>query len=236
MIELSNVWRTYKMGDERVHALRDVTETIERGDYVAIMGPSGSGKSTMLNILGCLDRPSEGQYRLDGQPVAELSELELSNVRRHKIGFIFQSFHLVGRLTARENVALPLLLDGVDRAEQQERAEIALRKVGLGTRLDHRPNELSGGERQRVAIARATIMEPRILLADEPTGNLDSAAGAQVMQLLRDMNEAGLTVIVVTHDPNVGRQTRRALLLRDGEIVARVPSGELLDALREFQA
>jgi putative ABC transport system ATP-binding protein len=191
------------------------------------MGPSGSGKSTLLNLLGCLDQPSRGTYRLEGREVGTLSDDELSEVRRHQIGFVFQSFHLIPRLSAEENVALPLVLDGVAPEERAERVAAALDAVGLSHRAKHRPAELSGGECQRVAIARATVMRPRLLLADEPTGNLDSASGRQIMDLLESMNDAGLTLVVVTHDVNIGRRARRVLVLRDGEIEHRVPGSEL---------
>ena len=227
MIELRNVQRTYQVGEQPLHALKGITFTLAAGDYVAVMGPSGSGKSTLLNILGCLDRPSAGSYRLDAAEVGALSDDALSEVRRHKIGFVFQSFHLVGRLDAEENVALPMLLAGVPPDERHARATTALESVGLGHRAHHRPNELSGGEGQRVAIARATVMQPRILLADEPTGNLDTAAGLQVMELLEGMNADGLTLIVVTHDPNVGRRAGRVVVLRDGEIVHTLSGGDL---------
>ncbi|MFQ5514072.1 MAG: ABC transporter ATP-binding protein [Myxococcota bacterium] len=227
MIELEHVFRTYVLGGEPIHALYDVSERIDAGDYVAVMGPSGSGKSTMLNILGCLDRPSQGIYRLDGQEVGSLSEEELSQIRRHKIGFVFQTFHLVPRLDAAENVAFPMVFAGVPRPERQARVEEALKAVGLRERAQHRPAELSGGERQRVAIARATVMRPRLLLADEPTGNLDSAAGRQVLELLERMHGEGLTLIVVTHDPSVAGRARRVLRMRDGRITARLSGREL---------
>ena len=231
MIELENVWRTYAVGDQPLHALKDVSLELPDGDYVAVMGPSGSGKSTLLNILGCLDRPSSGSYRLDGDEVGSLSDDALSGVRRHKIGFVFQSFHLIARLAAEENVALPMLLAGVPPEERHARATAALEAVGLGHRAQHRPNELSGGEGQRVAIARATVMRPSILLADEPTGNLDTAAGLQVMEVIERMNAEGLTLIVVTHDPNVGRRARRVIVLRDGEVVQIVPGRDLAPGL-----
>jgi putative ABC transport system ATP-binding protein len=227
MIELEGVYKTYVMGSELLHALNDVSETIEAGDYVAVMGPSGSGKSTLLNIIGCLDRPSEGAYRLDGQDVGGLSEEEISRVRQQRIGFVFQTFHLVPRLEAAENVAFPMVFAGVPRVERGERVAAALDAVGLADRAHHRPAELSGGERQRVAIARATIMRPQVLLADEPTGNLDSAAGQQVLDLLEEMNEGGLTLMVVTHDPGVACRANRALIMRDGRIVERVRGTEL---------
>jgi putative ABC transport system ATP-binding protein len=227
MIALDGVYKTYLMGSQHLHALDNVSEVIEAGDYVAVMGPSGSGKSTLLNIMGCLDRPSAGAYHLEGQDVGELSEEQVSRVRQHKIGFVFQTFHLVPRLEAAENVAFPMVFAGVPRAERRDRASAALNAVGLGDRLHHRPSEMSGGEQQRVAIARSTIMRPSVLLADEPTGNLDSAAGRQVMDLLEAMNGDGLTLIVVTHDPGVACRANRALVLRDGRIVQRVSGTEL---------
>ncbi len=227
MIELDDVRRSYQVGERPLHALKGITLNIPAGDYVAVMGPSGSGKSTLLNILGCLDRPNAGSYRLDGDEVGSLSDDALSEVRRYKIGFVFQSFHLIPRLAAEENVALPMLLAGVPPEERRARAAAALEAVGLGHRAGHRPNELSGGESQRVAIARATVMRPRILLADEPTGNLDTAAGQQVLEVIERMNAEGLTLIVVTHDPNVGRRARRVIVLRDGEIVRTLPGREL---------
>lgn len=237
MIELDEVRRSYPVGEEPLLALKDVSARIPAGEYVAVMGPSGSGKSTLLNILGCLDRPTAGTYRLDGRAVGTLSADALSEVRRHEIGFVFQSFHLIGRLTADENVALPMLLAGVPEEERRARMAAALDAVGLAHRAAHRPSELSGGECQRVAIARATVMRPRVLLADEPTGNLDTANGEQIMQLLEHMNAEGLTLIVVTHDPNIGRRSDRVLVLRDGEIVQRVLGRELRpDALIEPRA
>jgi putative ABC transport system ATP-binding protein len=227
IIEIENLWRSYEVGDQVLHALKGVSASLPAGDYVAVMGPSGSGKSTLLNLLGCLDQPSRGTYRLEGREVGTLSDDELSEVRRHQIGFVFQSFHLIPRLSAEENVALPLVLDGVAPEERAERVAAALDAVGLSHRAKHRPAELSGGECQRVAIARATVMRPRLLLADEPTGNLDSASGRQIMDLLESMNDAGLTLVVVTHDVNIGRRARRVLVLRDGEIEHRVPGSEL---------
>jgi putative ABC transport system ATP-binding protein len=226
MIELDGVYRTYAMGDHLLHALNDVTEVIEAGDYVAVVGPSGSGKSTLLNVLGCLDRPSRGAYRLAGEDVGSLSEEELSSIRRHKIGFVFQSFHLISRLDAAENVAFPMVFAGVPRPERRERVAAALGAVGLKKRASHRPAELSGGEQQRVAIARATVMRPQVLLADEPTGNLDSSSGRHVMGVLEGMNADGLTLIVVTHDPAVAGRANRALLMEDGRVVRRTGRGE----------
>jgi putative ABC transport system ATP-binding protein len=227
MIELDRVSKIYVMGGRPLHALRDVSDVIEAGDYVAVMGPSGSGKSTLLNIAGCLDRPTSGTYRLDGQEVGTLPEAELSRIRGHKIGFVFQTFHLVPRLSAAENVAFPMLFAGIPRPERRERVAAALEAVGLADRAEHRPAELSGGERQRVALARATIMRPQVLLADEPTGNLDSAAGRQVMALLEDMNAHGLTLVVVSHDPAIARRAQRVLVMRDGEILRRLRGSDL---------
>ena len=227
MIALEDVWRTYRMGDEVVHALAGVTETIESGEHVAIMGPSGSGKSTLLNLLGCLDRPSRGVYRLNGQRVDDLDDAELSRIRGRELGFVFQAYHLVPRLTAEANVELPMIFAGVPPAERRERARAALRAVGVEDRRQHKPPELSGGQRQRVAIARATVMGPRILLADEPTGNLDSSAGGQVLELLDRLNQGGLTLIVVTHDPSVARRAGRVLVLKDGVIARRLAGDQV---------
>ena len=229
MIELDHVSRLYTMGEEPLRALDDVSEVIEAGEYVALMGPSGSGKSTMLNILGCLDRPSEGVYRLNGEDVGALSEEEISSIRRHKIGFVFQTFHLVPRLSAEENVAFPMIFAGVARGERRERVAVALDAVGLARRAAHRPAELSGGECQRVAIARATVMRPQVLLADEPTGNLDSVAGRQVMDLLEEMNGGGLTLLVVTHDPAIAARASRVLIMKDGRIVERASGANLAE-------
>jgi putative ABC transport system ATP-binding protein len=227
MIQLEHVSRIYLMGEEELHALNDVSEVIDAGEYVAVMGPSGSGKSTMLNLLGCLDRPTEGVYRLDGEEVGSLPEDEVSAIRRHKIGFVFQTFHLVPRLSAAENVAFPMVFAGISRTERRERVAAALEAVGLAKRASHRPAELSGGECQRVAIARAMVMQPQVILADEPTGNLDSAAGRQVMDLLERMNRGGLTLIVVTHDPAIAARAGRALIMRDGSIVERLTGAAL---------
>ena len=231
LAELEDLWRTYRVGDQELHALRNVSERIDAGDYVAVMGPSGSGKSTLLNVLGCLDRPTRGSYRLEGRDVGSLSEEELSSVRGEQIGFVFQSFHLIPRLSAAENVGLPLVLAGVDPKQRETRVATALEAVGLTGRARHRPNELSGGESQRVAIARATVMGPRVLLADEPTGNLDSASGQQILELLERMNTQGLTLVIVTHDINVGRRAKRVLVLRDGEVVHRVRGRDLAPEL-----
>jgi putative ABC transport system ATP-binding protein len=227
VIRLEGVSRTYLLGHEPVHALVDITEHIEPGEHVAIMGPSGSGKSTLLNVVGCLDRPDAGTYWLNRREVGELSDDELTDVRRHTIGFVFQSFHLVPRLTAAANVELPMLFAGLSRSERRERVAAALAEVGLQDRAAHRPNELSGGERQRVALARATVMGPRLLLADEPTGNLDTASGKQILDLLDRMNDEGITLVVVTHDPNVARRADRIIVLVDGRIARRVQGSEV---------
>ena len=231
MIRLEGVSRTYQLGGQPVHALVDISEHVAPGEHVAIMGPSGSGKSTLLNVLGCLDRPDAGKYWLDGREVGTLSDEELTAVRRDLIGFVFQSFHLVPRLTAAENVELPMVFAGVSRGERRRRVETALAAVDLTGRADHRPDELSGGERQRVALARATVMGPRVLLADEPTGNLDTASGRQILDLLDRMNDDGITLVVVTHDPSVARRADRVIILVDGRIARRLPGAEITGSL-----
>ena len=223
LIELSGIERVFQLGDSEVHALRQLELSIASGEYVAVMGPSGSGKSTLLNLLGLLDRPNSGTYRLEGRDVTTLSPEEQARVRSQRIGFVFQSFHLVPRLTAAENIALPMTLAGIAPAERTRRVESALKDYGLSNRASHRPNELSGGQRQRVAIARATIMQPAMILADEPTGNLDRATGEDVMRLLEELNGRGVTLIVVTHDHALGARAKRQLLMEDGEL--RVDSG-----------
>ena len=220
MIELSGVSREFEVGGRPVHALRGIDLTIPDGDYCSIMGPSGSGKSTLLNILGCLDRPTAGSYRLDGREVGSLEDAALSDVRRHRIGFVFQFYHLVPRLTAAGNVELPMIFAGVERRERVERVARSLAAVNLTGRAAHTAEQLSGGERQRVAIARAVVMGPTLLLADEPTGNLDSAAGAEIVKLLEGMNARGLTLVVVTHDPDIGRRARHRIRLVDGALAA----------------
>ncbi len=221
MIVLADLWRTYRVGDSDVHAMRAVDLTIGEGDYLAVMGPSGSGKSTLLNILGCLDRPTSGTYTFDGRDVGTLPDGERTRLRQSEIGFVFQFFHLLPRLTAQGNVELPMLFAGVARTERRDRAAAALAAVGLEDRAHHRPDQLSGGQRQRVAIARAVVMRPRLLLADEPTGNLDRAAAAEVMGLLDGMSADGQTVVLVTHDPDVAMHARTAVRMDDGEIVER---------------
>jgi putative ABC transport system ATP-binding protein len=220
MIELSHIHRIFQVGDQAVHALQDVTLQIETADYVSIMGPSGSGKSTLLNIIGLLDWPTSGNYRLDDQDTATLTEVEQARFRREKIGFVFQFFHLVPRLTAAENIELPLMLAGMPPAERKNKVRHSLAAMSLTDRADHKPDQLSGGQRQRVAIGRATIMEPSILLADEPTGNLDSASGQEVLEVLESLNRQGITLMVVTHDPDIGSRTRRSIHMVDGSIAS----------------
>ncbi|HRY44348.1 MAG TPA: ABC transporter ATP-binding protein [Thermoanaerobaculia bacterium] len=218
MIELSGVSRTWEVGGRPVHALRDVTLSIGSGEYVSVMGPSGSGKSTLLSLLGGLDRPTAGSYRFEGREVASLPDDDLSRLRRERIGFVFQSFHLVPRMTALENVALPLLLAGVSPKDRTARAAEALASVGLSPRLDHRPDQLSGGEKQRVCLARAVVTRPGLLLADEPTGNLDSASGTEIVALLERLHASGITLLVVTHDAGIGGRARRRVRLADGRV------------------
>jgi putative ABC transport system ATP-binding protein len=217
-IELQGIERVFHLGDSAVHALAGIDVRIEAGEYIAVMGPSGSGKSTLLNVLGLLDRPDAGHYRLEGRDVTTLSPDEQARVRSHRIGFVFQSFHLVPRLTAAENIALPMVLAGLPARERDQRVRRALDGFGLDDRADHRPDQLSGGQRQRVAIARATIMQPAMLLADEPTGNLDRATGDEVLHLLEQLNAGGVTLLVVTHDAALGARARRRLLMEDGAI------------------
>jgi len=218
------------MGEQTLHALKAVTEEVSAGEHVAIIGPSGSGKSTLLNILGCLDKPSRGQYFFDGRAIEALDPDELAQLRLNEVGFIFQSFHLVPRLDALANIELPMIFAGIARTERLERAREALESVGLGDRASHRPAELSGGQKQRVAIARATSMQPRLLLADEPTGNLDTQSGEQILEMLEELNQKGITLAVVTHDPEVARRADRILEMRDGEIVRRISATEFSDA------
>ncbi len=220
MIYLSSITRIFQMGDQEVRALNGINLKIASGEYVSIMGPSGSGKSTLLNIIGLLDRADIGRYELDGNDVTSLSEIEQARVRREKIGFVFQSFHLVPRLTAAENIELPLMLDGVLPARRKLRVKEALLEFNLSDRAQHRPAEMSGGQQQRTAIARATILRPTIILADEPTGNIDHRNGAEVIALLEGLHHAGTTLIIVTHDQELGARANRHIVMRDGEIVS----------------
>jgi putative ABC transport system ATP-binding protein len=218
VIEARDLKKTYKMGEIEVHALNGVSFTIARGEVVSIMGPSGSGKSTMMNTLGCLDRPTSGEYILDGEAVANMTDDQLASVRNRKVGFVFQSFNLLSRLTAVGNVELPLRYAGITEG-RRDRAKTALEAVGLGDRMTHRPFELSGGQQQRVAVARAIVNDPAIIMADEPTGNLDSKVGKEIMSLLLNLNkERGTTLVIVTHDPKIAEQTQRVIRLRDGEL------------------
>jgi putative ABC transport system ATP-binding protein len=218
IIRVRDLAREYQMGEERILALRNVTLDIRRNEYVAIMGPSGSGKSTMMNLLGCLDTPTGGEYWLNGQEVSRLSDDQLARVRNREIGFVFQTFNLLPRATALHNVELPLVYAGVRARERRERAAAALARVGLEHRMEHRPNELSGGQRQRVAIARALVNHPSILLADEPTGNLDSVTSEEIMRVFGDLHAAGQTVIMVTHEPDIAAHAERVVVLRDGRV------------------
>ncbi len=220
MIELQNVCRTFIVGDQQVTALRDVNLRLDAGEYISIMGPSGSGKSTMLNMLGLLDRPTSGTYLLDGGNVTELNDEQQARVRREKIGFVFQAFHLVPRLTAAQNVELPMILAGIPAEERKARVQVLMQNYGLADRADHKPDQLSGGQRQRVAIARATVMNPTVLLADEPTGNLDRTTGWEVLRLLEGLMERGITLVVVTHDAEIGARSRRQIHMLDGRIVS----------------
>jgi len=220
MIELQNVCRTFTVGDQQVAALRDISLRLDAGEYISIMGPSGSGKSTILNMLGLLDRPTSGTYLLDGGSVTELNDEQQARVRREKIGFVFQSFHLVPRLTAAQNVELPMILAGIPAEERKARVQVLMRNYGLTDRADHKPDQLSGGQRQRVAIARATVMNPTVLLADEPTGNLDRTTGWEVLKLLEGLMERGITLVVVTHDAEIGARSRRQIHMLDGRIVS----------------
>lgn len=219
LIDIHDMSRWYKMGGETVHALQKVSFQIQVGEFVSIIGPSGSGKSTLMNMIGCLDSPNEGKYALDGKEVSRLSDNGLAEIRNSKIGFIFQSFNLLPKLSAVENVELPLIYRGVPHRERRKMAEESLNNVGLGDRKYHRPNQLSGGQQQRVAVARALAGNPPILLADEPTGALDSNTGKEIMQMMRDLNKQGHTIIIITHDLEIAEQTNRVIVLRDGEII-----------------
>jgi putative ABC transport system ATP-binding protein len=218
LIETRDLWKTYVMGDEEIHALRGVSIAIERGEYVAIMGPSGSGKSTLMNLIGCLDTPSKGTYLLNNKEVSQMNDNELARIRNEEIGFVFQTFNLLPRATALHNVELPLVYAGMPKKERLEQAKAAMEKVELTHRMTHKPNELSGGQRQRVAIARALVNNPSILLADEPTGNLDSKTGVEIMALFAKLHQGGNTIIVVTHEADIAAHAHRVIAIRDGEV------------------
>jgi len=218
VVSVRDVRKNYPLGETEVHALRGISVSIEAGDFVAIMGASGSGKSTFMNILGCLDRPTSGEYWLEGTDVSQLNKKELARIRNQKIGFVFQGFNLLGRTTALENTELPMLYSRVGKKEREGRAREALTLVGLGDRLEHFPSQMSGGQQQRVAIARALVNKPRILLADEPTGNLDSRTSVEVMEIFQKLNRGGLTIVLVTHEPDIARFTDRQIVFRDGHI------------------
>lgn len=219
MIQINNMCKLYRMGDNVINALNNVTLHINKHEFVAIIGPSGSGKSTLMNMLGCLDVPTSGTYFLDGHEISKLNDNELADIRNQKIGFIFQGFNLLQKLTAVENVELPLIYQGVGSKERHGRSKKALEIVGLGDRIDHRPNELSGGQQQRVAIARALVSDPPIILADEPTGNLDTKSGTEIMRILKELNANGNTIVLITHDNNVALQAQRMVRIQDGEII-----------------
>src|SRR6188508_392283 len=218
LISMQNIWKTYQMGTEELHALRDVSFHVEKGEYLAIIGPSGSGKSTLMNLIGCLDSPSSGEYWINGHLVSDMTDDELARIRNKEIGFVFQTFNLLARATALHNVELPLIYAGMRAGDRHTQAQAALASVELGDRVTHRPNELSGGQRQRVAIARALVMGPSILLADEPTGNLDSATGEEIMRLFDRLHHEGNTIILVTHERDIAEHARRTLFIRDGQI------------------
>ncbi|MEY5035682.1 MAG: hypothetical protein RLZZ110_699 [Bacteroidota bacterium] len=220
LISLQDIRKTYVLGDQTVHALKKIYLDIHQGEYVALMGPSGSGKSTLMNIIGCLDTPSAGQYWLNQKEVSQMSDIELSKVRNDEIGFVFQTFNLLNRLSSLENVALPLVYAGVSQKERLERARETLNKVGLGNRLDHKPNELSGGQRQRVAVARALINNPSLLLADEPTGNLDTQTSYEIMALFEEIHAGGNTIVLVTHEEDIAKHAKKIVRLRDGMIAS----------------
>lgn len=227
VINIYDLTKTYFMGQTKVHALRGIDLRIDTNEYVALMGPSGSGKSTLMNLLGCLDTPTQGSYELDGKDVSKMDDTELANIRNEKIGFIFQTFNLLPRQTTLDNVALPLVYAGISRKEREQRAQAVLESVGLGDRVHHKPNELSGGQRQRVAIARALINNPAIILADEPTGNLDTKTSIEIMEIFEEIHNNGNTVIIVTHEPDIAEHAHRIVRLRDGEVETDVKNVEV---------
>jgi putative ABC transport system ATP-binding protein len=235
VIRLKDIYRVYASGDNRVHALKGVSLSVEAGEFLAIMGPSGSGKTTLMNIIGALDRPTRGEYELDGIKVSAMADNDLAAVRNRKIGFVFQTFNLLPRMSALRNVELPLVYAGVKRHERRERALEALRQVGLEQRSHHRPNECSGGQRQRIAIARALVTRPSILFADEPTGNLDSHTGDEIMHIFQELNESGVTVVLVTHEPDIARHARRVVCIRDGLVSSDAVVGERTLARRTLE-
>lgn len=220
MIELTGIHRQFQVGEQVVHALNGVDLTVQRGEYVSVMGPSGSGKSTLLNIIALLDQPSAGHYLLNGQDVTRQSDDQLATIRRNNIGFVFQFFHLIPRLTAAENIEMPMILAGIERKQRQQRVQESLAAVSLSDRAEHKPNQLSGGQLQRIAIARAMIMQPGLLLADEPTGNLDSKSGMEIIQLLEQLNQQGVTLMIITHDPALGQRATRQIRIVDGVIAS----------------
>lgn len=230
VIDINHLQKTYIMGTTKVHALRGIDLEIQTNEYVALMGPSGSGKSTLMNLLGCLDSPTNGSYRLDGSDVSIMSDGELADIRNRKIGFVFQTFNLLPRLTSLENVALPLVYSGMPRKAREARAHEVLASVGLGDRTDHKPNELSGGQRQRVAIARALVNNPSIILADEPTGNLDTKTSIEIMEIFEKIHDQGNTVILVTHEPDIAEHAHRIVRLRDGEVETDVRNENIIRA------
>lgn len=219
LIKIDKINKKHYLGENTLHVLQDIDLEISLGEFTAIIGPSGSGKSTLMNILGCLDRPTSGSYYLHGEDVSNLTDDQLAEVRNRRIGFVFQSFNLLPRISAQENVAMPLIYAGIDGKERMERAARLLTRVGLGDRMHHKPNELSGGQRQRVAIARALVNDPSIIMADEPTGNLDSKSSVEIMEIFRELNAADKTIILVTHDPEVAQQAKRVVTVRDGKII-----------------
>ena len=231
LIDIQNIKKTYVMGDQMVHALRSVNLQIYKGDYMALMGPSGSGKSTLMNMIGCLDTPTEGKYILNGKDVSDMTDDELAAIRNIEIGFVFQTFNLIPRLSALENVALPLIYAGWNKRKRLERATEVLESVGLGERMHHRPNELSGGQRQRVAVARALVNNPSLILADEPTGNLDSKTSIEIMALFEEIHQRGNTIVVVTHEPDIANHTHRIVRLKDGVVESDMMNPEPITAL-----